>query len=238
MFNTTTVASHAQYTIHNTQYTIYNILNSNPNPNPNQASEKTKFNSYEMLTVQLYGSNMGIAVEVSIIIFCFGTCIAYIIAVGDILEQAILDVFRSSLPSYITRESLMVLFWVAVMFPLSLFEKINSLRFASMFGVASIFFLSFATTFHSFRDLANDGWDHSWGLSDVRLGPKVSTCIMAVAVALACPNIIQLTLSPQDPLDLIKAMPVIMFAFTCQVNVFSIYEELNNKSVKKMQRVR
>jgi len=145
VFNTTTVASHAQYTIHNTQYTIYNILNSNPNPNPNQASEKTKFNSYEMLTVQLYGSNMGIAVEVSIIIFCFGTCIAYIIAVGDILEQAILDVFRSSLPSYITRESLMVLFWVAVMFPLSLFEKINSLRFASMFGVASIFFLSFAT---------------------------------------------------------------------------------------------
>ena len=171
-----------------------------------EASDKTTFNSYEMLTVQLFGGAMGVAVEFSILIFCFGTCIAYIVAVGDILEQGVLDVF--DLPGFVNRDSLMILFWAFIMFPLSMLEKINSLRFASMFGVCSIFFLSFSISFHSIRDvILHDSWNYD------------------------------ASLWPESPTALVKSMPVVMFAFTCQVNVFSIYEELENKSAKRMNRV-
>ena len=81
-----------------------------------------------------------------------------------------------------------------------------------MFGVCSIFFLSFSTTFHSIRDVVEDGWSEAWGLPDVRLWPA-------------------------SFISLVKSMPVVMFAFTCQVNVFSIYEELENKSAKRMDRI-
>ena len=50
------------------------------------ARDLTGYTSYEDLTVKLFGRKMGLLVEVNIIVFCFGTGVAYLIAVGDILE--------------------------------------------------------------------------------------------------------------------------------------------------------
>jgi hypothetical protein len=105
------------------------------------SSNKTGLNSYETLTVAMFGQRVGILVEFCIIVFCFGTSVAYIVAVGDVLERSVLEVFKDQLPEFMTRKFLMSLFFFTVMFPLSLFDKINSLRFASLFGIASIFFL-------------------------------------------------------------------------------------------------
>jgi amino acid permease len=153
---------------------------------------------------------MSFLVELSIIALCFGTMCAYIIAVGDILNASILTVF--STPDWVTRELLMCFFACFIMFPLSLFEKINSLRFASLFGILSIFFLVFSTVFHSMRNVADAGFDSTWGNGDINYWPESFH-------------------------DLLKAMPIVMFAFTCQTNVFTIYEELNNSSTEKMEKV-
>jgi hypothetical protein len=45
--------------------------------------------SYEELTVSVFGKRMGLLVELNIIVFCFGTVIAYTVAVGDILKPLI-----------------------------------------------------------------------------------------------------------------------------------------------------
>ena len=45
--------------------------------------------SYEELTVSVFGKRMGVLVELNIIVFCFGTVIAYTVAVGDILKPLI-----------------------------------------------------------------------------------------------------------------------------------------------------
>lgn len=207
--------------------------------------------SYEDLTVNIFGRPMGFFVEVNIMIFCFGTAVAYIIAVGDILEPALeltgldrtilgwLNVnnetknvpLSSSMPldSLTPSSSLspsasslspnqvqtlrivsMVTFFGLIMFPLSLLEKINSLRFTSFFGVAAIFYLVFSTVYQSVAALHRGGWDATWGRTSA-----VNT----------------------DFFSIVQAAPIIMFAFTCQVNVFSIYDELERASPHRMGKV-
>ena len=110
-----------------------------------------RFTSYEDLTVQIFGKRWGLIVEINIILFCFATAVAYIIAVGQLLEP-IITIAQSSgsvtLPSWVDKQFAMISFWMVVMFPLSSLDKINSLRFTSLFGVLSIFFLVVSTIVH------------------------------------------------------------------------------------------
>jgi hypothetical protein len=48
--------------------------------------DATNARSFEDLSVQVFGKLTGHLVEASIIVFCFGTCVAYTVAVGDILN--------------------------------------------------------------------------------------------------------------------------------------------------------
>ena len=211
----------------------------------------TACTSYEDLTVNIFGRTMGYFVEVNIMVFCFGTAVAYIIAVGDILEPALeltgldhtilkwfgdgasggnssmLSLYdvstspssssSSSSASALTPSQVetlrvvsMVTFFCLIMFPLSLLEKINSLRFTSFFGVAAIFYLVFSTVYQSVAALEHGGWDATWGRTSA-----VNT----------------------DFFSIVQAAPIIMFAFTCQVNVFSIYDELERASPRRMGKV-
>jgi len=177
-----------------------------------ESCAKSKQKSYETLTVALFGNAMGWIVEGCILVFCFGVCVAYIVAVGDILEQGVLGSFQNNqLPSFITREFVMVLFWLFIMFPLSLFQKINALRFASLFGVSSICFLVFAVSFHSIRTLSKLPYDPDLYLPSTNSEHSTSTHIK---------------LWPDNFVDAIRACPIILFAFNCQINVPAIFDEL------------
>ena len=210
--------------------------------------------SYEDLTVDIFGRAMGFIVELNILVFCFGTAIAYIIAVGDILEPVLIEVgldrlilglpkendtmlamlgdTPSSMPAlapsssssssmsgsagltpgqeHTLRISGMIFFFSLVMFPLSLLEKINSLRFTSFFGVAAIFYLVFVTAYASITELVVHGYAETWGKAPLFV---------------------------PDLFSIVEAAPIVMFAFTCQVNVFSIYDELEKQSEKRMGQV-
>lgn len=182
-------------------------------------STTLRLSTYEDLTRRLLGRRALAVVESSIFAFCFGCAVAYIVAVGDILQQGILDVFADQLPSIVTREFAMVAFWSVIMLPLILLERIDALRFASLLGVGSVAFLVLASVVHSVRDLENtsSGGDEYYSTvtngdyymySHVRAGQDVRWW------------------TPASLWDVALACPVIMFAFSCQVNVCAIYEEL------------
>ena len=178
-----------------------------------QSCAKLNLNSYEKLTVALFGNYMGWIVEGCILTFCFGVCVAYIVAVGDILEQGVLGNLQNyQLPAFVTREFVMILFWAFVMFPLSLFEKINALRFASLFGVSSIFFLVFAVSYHSISSLS----DHKHSALET--------------YASDTPEGSAIKYWPDSFVDVLRACPIILFAFNCQINVPAILDELVHPS--------
>lgn len=86
-----------------------------------------------------------------------------------------------------------------------------------MFGVLAIFYLVFVCVFHSIQSIESeyqslsveivDSW---WENNDVRLWPESFS-------------------------DVLLGLPIFMFAFSCQVNVISIYEELEKPSLSRMR---
>eukprot|EP00301_Raphidiophrys_heterophryoidea_P002664 c11241_g1_i1.p1 GENE.c11241_g1_i1~~c11241_g1_i1.p1 ORF type:complete len:262 (-),score=76.65 c11241_g1_i1:926-1711(-) len=170
-------------------------------------SENTSnFKSFEALAVGLFGKWMGAIVEANIIIFSFGTAVAYCRAVGDILNPVVemLD------QSWMTDKLIMAFFWFVVMLPLSMLKHTNSLRFSSFFGVMTICYLVAATVAHAFDDLnfvTEVPWKSRWlWASSSFSGPM-------------------------------QAAPIIIFAFSCQLNVFEIYNELEKPTDKRMAKV-
>ena len=177
-----------------------------------------RLSSYEDITQKLLGRRALIVVESSIFVFCFGCAVAYVVAVGDILQQGIIGVFADQLPSFATRELAMILFWAVIMLPLSLLERIDSLRFASLFGIGSIAFLVLACVVHSIEDMVEIGGDGHVGTAYGRQNGEHH----------AGQNVRWFV--PLSFWDVVLACPIIMFAFSCQVNVCAIYEELGGEN--------
>lgn len=144
-------------------------------------------------------------------LFCFQTAVAYIVAVGDILDQGLRSIpyeWGWSFTSMYSRERIMVLFWALVMFPLSLQRNVEALERFSPLGVLSIIFLVMAAVIHSISHddfIGNDANDTQQ----------------------TNPTDVSSMLWPNSFWDIIRAFPIIIFAFSCQVNVCAIFEELS-----------
>ena len=168
--------------------------------------------SFEDLTLVVFGRFNGFLVELSIIVFQFGTLVAYTVAIGDILEPLTeMPVIANACGSWLSRDVIIVTFWALIMLPLSFVERISSLQGTSLFGILALVYLVTAVTIHFMADVAVDP-GHT--LHKVHLAPKLAQLSSAAS-----------------------ASAIIMFAFTCQVNVPSLYEALNDKSPTQMAAV-
>eukprot|EP00755_Sulcionema_specki_P018169 Sspe_Gene.66236::Locus_39145_Transcript_1_1_Confidence_1.000_Length_1913::g.66236::m.66236 len=172
--------------------------------------------SYEDLSLHIFGKKIEYCVEAQIIVFCYGTAIAYVVAVGDILDPIrVLGGMPDLLSGHYGRKVIMIAFWFVLMLPLSFVKNVNSLRFSSMLGVISILFLVVATIKHCIQHRFVDDW--SCGDD---YGGKCTKIEYAAA-----------------SFDAVLTIPLVLLAYTCQVNVFSIYQELKDPSPAKMMKI-
>ncbi len=171
------------------------------------AREFTGLRSIEELIVVCYGRKMGYFVEFNIVVLCFGTAVAYIVTVGD-LATPLLQLTPYS--EYITPHITMVSFWLLLMGPLSTLKEMSSLIKTSSLGVLAILYLAVVTTTTSIQDVQQNGFSNSWGKA---------------------------TLFPSDLWRLLQAVPLFIFAFTCQINSIAIYNDLERRSRTRMKKV-
>ncbi len=129
-------------------------------------------------------------------------------AVGDILNEGVQAMGLASDNKENSRQHIMISFWVLVMFPLSLQRHMGAMERFSSLGVLSILSLVFAAVLHSLIHNRSFGGD---GGTQQQQPNRNSLSSM---------------LWPDSCWDIIKACPIIIFAFTCQINVCAIYEEL------------
>ena len=164
--------------------------------------------SFEDLTRHVFGRWNGRLVELSIIVFQYGTLVAYTVAIGDILQPIVeLQSVAERFP-WLTRDVVIVLFWSVLMLPLSFVERVSSLQCTSLFGVLALIYLVAAVATHFAIDAAVDP---SGTLGRLRL--------------------VSLTA------DGVSASAIVMFAFTCQVNVPSLYAALQTRTPGEMAAV-
>eukprot|EP01061_Rhynchopus_euleeides_P022912 TRINITY_DN37411_c0_g1_i1.p1 TRINITY_DN37411_c0_g1~~TRINITY_DN37411_c0_g1_i1.p1 ORF type:complete len:542 (+),score=221.83 TRINITY_DN37411_c0_g1_i1:257-1882(+) len=190
--------------------------------------------SYEELTLHLFGKRVEYFVEIQIIVFCYGTAIAYIIAVGDILEPVRkLDAMPDFLQEKYGKQLVMCVFWLLMMLPLSLLKNVNALRFSSLLGVMSILVLVAATVYHCI-DHRLSNWDYDCNVTGSSDGVFDVPPPVAPPQDEDCDKSVDWVVTSYKTL---LPVPLIMLAYTCQVNVFAIYQELKNPSPQKMMRI-
>ncbi|KAG4047765.1 hypothetical protein PC123_g16898 [Phytophthora cactorum] len=173
-----------------------------------RAEDITKLKSYEDLAMHCFGTKMTIFVEVNILVFCFGISVAYLVTLGDIITP-LGELCFGMQSIFAQRWVLMTISCGTIMLPLSMMKDISSLQFSSILGVLSIIFLVVAVAIRSIMYASVNGIpeDISWAI-DLSRGP-----------------------------NFMLSVPIVMFAFTCQVNVFSIYTELQRPCIRRMNKV-
>ncbi|DBA01645.1 TPA: hypothetical protein N0F65_010296 [Lagenidium giganteum] len=173
-----------------------------------RAGDLTNLKSYEDLALYCFGKKVTIFVELNILIFCFGIAVAYLVTLGDILTP-LGELYFGASSLFAQRWLLMSIACGTIMLPLSLLKDISSLQFSSILGVFSIIFLVIAVCIRSVMYAAESG----------------------------LPKDITWTINLEDGPDFMLSVPIVMFAFTCQVNVFSIYTELQRPCIRRMNKV-
>lgn len=171
-------------------------------------------NTFEEISKKAFGSGFALFMEVNIVLFCFGTAMGYMMTVGDISSQVIDRIFGNEHHHLYTKILLnpnfvLTFITVVLLFPLSMNDKINDLRFASLMGVGCIIFLVGVVTYI----FASHGLNHTL--------PDYSTAIAPKGGVTGC----------------FKMLSLAIFAFCCQPNVPAIYCELERKSFKRMDKV-
>jgi len=115
--------------------------------------EKTGYTTYEEMSHKLLHPYFEKVTAFLIVAFCWGITIVYVVAMGDILDPLRqIDGFPEAFQGVWGRRAIMVIFWALFMLPLSLAKEINSLRYASLVGMAATAFLVAAIVTHTSND--------------------------------------------------------------------------------------
>jgi amino acid permease len=170
--------------------------------------EETGYRTYEEIAKGMFGVKFERFTAGLIVVFCWGVTLVYVVAMGEILESLNpVDGFPDAFKGTWGQRLITIIFWAIFMLPLSLMKEINSLRYASLVGMASTTVLVLAICIHAGQGPHN-------GKSS---GENVKFAMLNI--------------------NMIVAIPTFTFAFCCQTNAFEIYAELKDPSVNKMTMV-
>ncbi|XP_045517275.1 putative sodium-coupled neutral amino acid transporter 10 [Pieris brassicae] len=119
----------------------------------------TRRRNYEFLAFHVFGPSGKMAVEVGIIGFLMGTCIAYFVVVGDLGPQIISKMFNIN-QSDMLRTSIMVIVSLVCVLPLGLLRNVDSLSNVSAATIAFYFCLVIKVIFEAGSQMFAPDWQN------------------------------------------------------------------------------
>ncbi|CAD2215449.1 amino acid transporter [Angomonas deanei] len=181
-----------------TVYSVYIMM---------QAVEKTRrtMDSYEKLSRGLLGVGWDYLAAFNMWMFCFGSCVSYVISTGDLLSRATDgDNVNTFVKSKWGNRVLVIVIWAVTMLPLSIPKEINSLRYFSVIGVSCMMYFVVVIIVHSAMNGFEDG-KQKHELALFKTGN-----------------------------DVIVGFSMFIFAYLCQTNVMEVYREMKLPSPKRI----
>ncbi|KAF4648164.1 Solute carrier 38 member, partial [Perkinsus olseni] len=105
-----------------------------------QACHATGKPSYEELLEHLFGKRVGYVFDLVMVLFCFGTCVTYMITLFDILSPVLIHIIGSDpdnwfLALWVHRIPFTAILAIVVLLPLSLRAHISEIRYVTFLGV-------------------------------------------------------------------------------------------------------
>ncbi|XP_063535374.1 putative sodium-coupled neutral amino acid transporter 10 [Cydia strobilella] len=137
--------------------------------------------NFEFLAFHVFGSAGKMAVELGIIGFLMGTCIAYFVVVGDLGPQIIAKMFNIN-QSDILRTSIMVIVSLVCVLPLGLLRNVDSLSNVSAATIGFYFCLVIKVISEATSQLLTS----EWGAVEHWKPEGVLQCVPIFSMALFC----------------------------------------------------
>ncbi|PWY96399.1 hypothetical protein BO94DRAFT_552036 [Aspergillus sclerotioniger CBS 115572] len=150
---------------------------------------------------QITYPNAAVVFDAAIAIKCFGVGISYLIIIGDLMP-GVVQGFVGGAPDYdfLVDRHFWVTAFMLIVIPLSYLRRLDSLKYTSIAALVSMAYLVVLVVYHFVK-----------GDTMTDRGP-----IRVIHWA--------------GPVPTLSSLPVIVFAFTCHQNMFSILNEIGNNS--------
>ncbi|KAJ5183028.1 hypothetical protein N7492_000644 [Penicillium capsulatum] len=150
---------------------------------------------------QLTYPNAAVVFDAAIAIKCFGVGVSYLIIIGDLMP-GVVQGFVGGEPAYdfLVDRRFWVTAFMLIVIPLSYLRRLDSLKYTSIAALVFMAYLVILVVYHFVEG------DTMAGRGPIRVGHWAG----------AVPTL--------------SSLPVIVFAFTCHQNMFSILNEISNNS--------
>ncbi|EER14446.1 10 transmembrane domain, possible aa transporter, putative [Perkinsus marinus ATCC 50983] len=117
-----------------------------------QACHVTGKPTYEELLDHLFGKRVGYVFDLVMVLFCFGTCVTYMITLFDILSPVLIHIIGPNpdnwfLSLWVHRVPFTAIAAALVLLPLSMREHISEIRYVTFLGVIGVCFLSLTSIY-------------------------------------------------------------------------------------------
>ena len=153
---------------------------------------------------QITYPNAAVLFDAAIAIKCFGVGVSYLIIIGDLMPVVVRGfVHEKQLGAFMFNRHFWVTAFMLVVIPLSFLRRLDSLKYTSVIALISIGYLVILVVYHF---AAHDT------LSDEHYKTPLRTFQWA------------------GPVPALSSFPVIVFAYTCHQNMFSILNEIKDNS--------
>ncbi|KAJ9359909.1 hypothetical protein DTO280E4_4587 [Paecilomyces variotii] len=150
---------------------------------------------------QITYPNASVIFDAAIAIKCFGVGVSYLIIIGDLMP-GVVEGFLGSAPEhdFLAHRQFWITAFMLVVIPLAFLRRLDSLKYTSIIALVSIGYLVILVLYHF---------------------------IKADTIADRGPIRV---FKWGGPLPALSSFPVIVFAYTCHQNMFSILNEISNNS--------
>jgi len=150
---------------------------------------------------QLTYPNLSILFDAAIAIKCFGVAVSYLIIIGDLMPGVVRGFAPGAVHmSFLVDRQFWITAFMLIVIPLSFLRRLDSLKYTSIVALFSIAYLVILVVAHYVR-----------GDTMAQRGPV---------------RVFQWA----GPVSALAAFPVIVFAYTCHQNMFSILNEIADNS--------
>eukprot|EP01135_Chromosphaera_perkinsii_P001480 Nk52_evm9s179 gene=Nk52_evmTU9s179 len=146
-------------------------------------------------------------IDGAVVFKCFGVAASYLIVIGDNMSSSIGHWLGDPEDSWADRR-IWIAFFMILCVPMSLAKKLDHLRHVSLLAIFTVVYLMAVVVYFY---ATNPDLDQS---AD---GPKGEFEGFAF-----------------DTRNFIESLPLLVFAYTCHQNVFSVYSEMKNNTVKRV----
>ena len=153
---------------------------------------------------QITYPNAAILFDGAIAVKCFGVGVSYLIIIGDLMPGVVLGfTTEEGLAPFLIDRHFWVTAFMLVVIPLSYLRRLDSLKYTSVVALISIGYLVILVVYHFAK---SDTLPEGGYTSPLRIFRWAG------------------------PVEALSSFPVIVFAYTCHQNMFSILNEVSNNS--------